>query len=173
MRDELADKPDLTRNAEESSGDLPRCVSGMLEGTGICGWISSGSGKRRRRGFRNDGTGYAASASLDLSAAAAPFIYGQPPSDPQAARLSGALAAGSLGGLAFCFNRVCFPVLISLIQSFDRDPSGMVLLHHGLSTLFFFLALAGPPEEPPGRLAAIRPRVKRGVLLVKNAAASF
>lgn len=83
------------------------------------------------------------------------------------------LAAGSLGGLAL-FNRVCFPVLISLIQSFDRDPSGMVLLHRGLSTLFFFLALAGTAggalavwlRNPTARLSAY-------VLLVKNAAASF
>ena len=78
------------------------------------------------------------------------------------------LAAGSLGGLAL-FNRVCFPVLISLIQSFDRDPSGMVLLHRGLSTLFFFLALAGTAggalavwlRNPTARLSAY-------VLLVKK-----
>ena len=71
------------------------------------------------------------------------------------------LAAGSLGGLAL-FNRVCFPVLISLIQSFDRNPSGMVLLPRGLSTLFFFLALAGAAggalavwlRNPTARLSA-------------------
>ena len=50
------------------------------------------------------------------------------------------LAAGSLVGLAL-FNHLCFPVLISLIQSFERDAGGMLFLRHGLYGLFILLML--------------------------------
>ena len=71
------------------------------------------------------------------------------------------LAPDSLGGLAL-FNHVCFPVLISLIQSFERNPAGMVLLHHGLGTMFFILTLLGAASgalaiwlrRPTARLSA-------------------
>ena len=61
-----------------------------------------------------------------------------------------------------------------LYTSFDRNPSGMVLLHRGLSTLFFFLALAGAAggalavwlRNPTARLSAY-------VLLVKKRRGQF